>query len=106
MILGFVTMTAVIHRRPIVENPCPVVEDRRPAVKVMMNLVSLKPTRAIGRDNGYTIVTKRMNYEKGPSHQPVKIWLMCDCGIHHKQTTTVRCSGSRITGCEFQLTRI
>ncbi|XP_021971840.1 PKS-NRPS hybrid synthetase CHGG_01239-like [Helianthus annuus] len=59
--------------------------------------------RDVGRENGYALVTKRTIYDKTPSGQPLKIWLTCDCAGEYKSTTTVRRSGTRKTGCKFQL---
>ncbi|XP_022040820.1 protein FAR1-RELATED SEQUENCE 5-like [Helianthus annuus] len=59
--------------------------------------------REVGRENGYAIVTKRTIYDKPPSGQPLKIWLTCDCAGQHNSTATVRRSGTRKTGCKFQL---
>ncbi|KAF5788150.1 hypothetical protein HanXRQr2_Chr10g0460781 [Helianthus annuus] len=57
--------------------------------------------REAGRENGYAI--KRTIYDKPPSGQPLKIWLTCDCAGQHNSTATVRRSGTRKTGCKFQL---
>ncbi|XP_022030908.1 PKS-NRPS hybrid synthetase CHGG_01239-like [Helianthus annuus] len=59
--------------------------------------------RDVGRVNGYALVTKRTIYDKPPSGQPLKIWLTCDCAGEYKSTATVRRSGTRKTGCKFQL---
>ncbi|XP_022032640.1 PKS-NRPS hybrid synthetase CHGG_01239-like [Helianthus annuus] len=59
--------------------------------------------RDVGRENGYALITKRTIYDKPPRGQPLKIWLTCDCAGEYKSKAMVRRSGTRKTGCKFQL---